>query len=1028
MKAQLLGISVIAVAAVWLSSATAQTVTGKPEDNKLTPRTGTFYVNLPPETTPPDNVNNGNVESLGVGIADNGNILIGWEDDGGDLLDLEAVWTMYDATGTAITPNTLITSQDPAYAGLTVSNRFLSYFRADGSAVSGRNAAMPKIKANLFGSGIGMGASAWEFGLEIAELAGFDPTGDFPIVQLLSSDGKPGAILKGVPEDYAAADGNIRLADWDFLSNGNIVIVGESRQEAELVDKYGGEVAGKHIIFRIVDKTGNEIKPVALVSATPTAGEMWHGVGVTKNGFGVRWSEGGRATVRLFDNSGTPITTNLDIGTLTGSNAIAAGGGRGDGAGFHGNGNNSYVLVNSGTDTNGAVQVWVTVLSTNGAVRYSKAVCETNYVLATVSRLDATIDKSGHVFAVWGAKIQDDPAPSLVMGRVLDATGKPIGGTFYVSEADSETTLAAYESRNPRVTVQGDAFMVVWQSKNAGAVNPDTLEPIDVVAARLFGVTFVPGGPPPEMTRIVPDTVINLPDYAALGNWEPYSSVLGNSVFLIEGNTFATNTSDMQNYVIMLQPVDGSKPPKLMNAFYTDAGQPYADPINTSRQNGNPGRVAGDKRPGATNFIVGAEATPEAYADFFNSDGRFDVAKAFWAWTTEKNNRHGCVQTYSLDLATLTPTMRSKVQDSAFGRSCVDVTPPDTADGGQISRFGGELACLDNGNFVSVVNDRSRMFDPNNHSGTATIFAPDGTVVKEAWEVAPTELWSNVCAYRGGWAVRLNGIIYFLDNDGNLKGQIDQATCGRSFDRGRGDGTRIQSHINSPYVFLTGTTGGKLVSLAVFDSRDFSFVAVNDVSEAGFPGSADRVGLAVDALNRVVVSWTSQPKTEAGVDYEMQQVAARVMAFNEADKSITALTPSFLPFINAAWTGGITSLQMNPAITTKQVMIAAKGTINLENKPNLGADSPAEVNFYTVLAHPVPMDDPTTPVGGPVTRPTLTIVRSASVALISWPTTATGFTLYSTPSLSAPVWTAVGTANPAVVSILGGANYYQLKK
>ncbi|MGC8990907.1 MAG: hypothetical protein ACP5MD_12370, partial [Verrucomicrobiia bacterium] len=301
------------------------------------------------------------------------------------------------------------------------------------------------------------------------------------------------------------------------------------------------------------------------------------------------------------------------------------------------------------------------------------------------------------------------------------------------------------------------------------------------------------------------------------------------------------------------------------------------------------------------------------------------------------------------------------------------------------------------------------------------IFAPDGTVVKETFKVADGDIWSNACAYRGGFAVRMNGIIYFYDNDGNLKGQIDQAISGRSFDRGRGDGTRIQGHINSPYVFLTGTTGGHLVSLAAFDSRDLSFVAVQDVSEAGFPGTADRVNLAVDALNRVVVAWTSNPE-----GYEKSQVAARVMALNENTKTITPLTHSFFPFINTAKTGGIRSLQMSPAITTKQIMIAAKGEINMQNKPELGADSPTEVNFYTVFTHPAPAEDPTPGVGGPA--PILSIRLTGTTVTVSWAPAATGWVLQATDSLSAPNWTAVGTANPTVVTVGPGTKFYRLTR
>lgn len=1009
MKPKLVGITIVVGTAMCLSTAIAQLVTGTPQDNKLVPRSNTFYVNVPPDTTPPDNVNNNKTESLGVAISSSGNVIIGWEDDGDGLTDWEAVWTMYNPLGQPITPDTVVTSIDPAYAGQTITTRFLSYFRKDGSAISGRTGWGPKIKANLFGTGVGMGSSTWDLGKEVVEFAPWTDANedDYPAVQLLTDDGRPIGIVAGVSSEYAQGAGAIRIGDWDYLSNGNIVIVGESRQEDELVSKYGGAAKGRHIIFRIVDPAGNVVKAETLVSDTPTPGEMWHGVGVTKNGFGVRWSAGGRATVRLFDNTGNPITPNIDLGTLTGKE-IAAGGGRGDSAGFHGNGDNLYVAICSGRDEQQVLHVWVTVLKADGTLVYSKSVSD-DYVLTSVGGTDAAIDAKGRVFAVWDARIENDWVDSLVMGRVLDETGKPIGGTFYISESEYETSFAYFKSEQPRVAARGDQFAVVWESNNC----PD-YSGAPVVAARLFGVLYEPGTIEAEgLTRIVPDTVIDSPQYDALGNWEPYASVLGNSVFLIECNTFATNTADKQQFVVQLQPVDGSKPAKLTYAFYTDAGVPYGDEFNLSRQNGNPGRVAGDKRPGAVNFMTGAEVSPHGYPDLFNSDGRWGL---FTSLLDNSSARYGCVQTFKLDLETLTPTPLSKVQDSANGRVTSGVLIGD-----QVTRFGGDLVCLDNGNFVSVVEDRSRLRREDGNCGVATIFAPDGTVVKETFKVADGDIWSNACAYRGGFAVRMNGIIYFYDNDGNLKGQIDQAVSGRSFDRGRGDGTRIQGHINSPYVFLTGTTGGKLVSLAAFDSRDLSFVAVQDVSEAGFPGTADRVNLAVDALNRVIVAWASTPE-----GYEAYQVAARVMALNENTKTITPLTHSFFAFINTAKTGGIRSYQMSPAITTKQIMIAAKGEINMQNKPELGIDSPKEVNFYTVFTHPAPAEDPTPGVGGPA--PTLSVTLTGTTVTVSWAPAATGWVLQATDSLSNPNWTNVGTANPTVITVGPGAKFYRLQR
>lgn len=424
-------ILMMAALAACVTTALAQKLPGLPEENGLTPKSDTIYINR--VTADITTINNNKTESLGVAIANGGNVIVGWEDDNDGLADLEAVWTMFDSAGLSITPDTKLTGV--VSPGESITSKFLSYFRADGSAVAGYSSWGPKIHANLFGDGIGMGATSFALGEEVAAFAGYDDQnmGDFPSVQLLDNTGQPLKILAGVSQAYATRDAeSIRIADWEYLSNGNIVIVGESRQNQDLVDVYSGTDAFRHVIFRIVDPAGNVVKAESLVSETPNQAanaEMWHGVGVTKNEFAVRFkADNNRATVRMFDNSGNPTSTNLDIGTLAGHEE-ANGGGRGDGAGFHGNGNDAYVAV-----AGSGASVWVTVLNTNGTVRYSKSVAD-DLTLASVGRADAAIDADGKVVVVFSGKY-DAASPELVMGRRFDAAGKPVGGTFYVSEKE----------------------------------------------------------------------------------------------------------------------------------------------------------------------------------------------------------------------------------------------------------------------------------------------------------------------------------------------------------------------------------------------------------------------------------------------------------------------------------------------------------------------------------------------------------------------------------------------------------------
>ena len=105
-------------------------------------------------------------------------------------------------------------------------------------------------------------------------------------------------------------------------------------------------------------------------------------------------------------------------------------------------------------------------------------------------------------------------------------------------------------------------------------------------------------------------------------------------------------------------------------------------------------------------------------------------------------------------------------------------------------------------------------------------------------------------------------------------------------------------------------------------------------------------------------------------------------------------------------------------MTTRQICIAAKGTVNSTNNPAGGPNTAAETTLYTVIS---------TPVGA---APSLTAVRSGNSLVISWPTSVTGFTLESTGSLPAPGWTTVGgVANNSVTITIGPAQqFYRLRQ
>src|SRR5258706_7807550 len=51
-----------------------------------------------------------------------------------------------------------------------------------------------------------------------------------------------GQILPVPYPHVAESSGDMRVGDWEYLSNGNIVIVNESRQNQDLIDRFGGKI------------------------------------------------------------------------------------------------------------------------------------------------------------------------------------------------------------------------------------------------------------------------------------------------------------------------------------------------------------------------------------------------------------------------------------------------------------------------------------------------------------------------------------------------------------------------------------------------------------------------------------------------------------------------------------------------------------------------------------------------------------------------------------------------------------------
>lgn len=540
------------------------------------------------------------------------------------------------------------------------------------------------------------------------------------------------------------------------------------------------------------------------------------------------------------------------------------------------------------------------------------------------------------------------------------------------------------------------------------------------------------------LTHIVPDVALwydkvrnyetngsiklsEVQDPGTLGNWEPYISVVGESTFLIAFNTYANDgTFANQNYMVAKQPAAGGVA-KLDFEFFDDSGKPFTGQINLSRQNGNPQRIAGDKRPGATNFITEAET----------SIGQITAFQTINRWGNnpiyQGTDRYCSEQIFSLDPATLTQTPVTNAWDYVYGPFTASALGG--ANGApQCSRTGGRPEFLDNGNIVVMIDDKTALSSDAGEVTTFAIIKPDGTVLKGPTLVDPRDIWDNMTAYSGGFAIRVHNMLYFYNDAGTLQYTNDiNLSSGLSFGIGREDASRIASDIHSHYVYLAGQTPENStgpVNVAIWDARSGNFVTSATVTD-GDPTAyrTDRVTLAVDAQDNFCVAFGFQPTVAFS-----EQVAARVMSFDGTN--ITYLTHSFFPFVNSENNPtnvvNLTTVTPTIAMTTRQICIAAKGTINSTNNPAGGPDSPTETALYTVINNPAA---PTS------AAPEITATQTAGGLILSWPVSAGTFTVQSTSTLAPPAWTPmavqppitqVGNTYQATVAIGASARFFRL--
>jgi len=348
-----------------------------------------------------------------------------------------------------------------------------------------------KTKANFFGPG--WGAGGYAYGITPAMIPSLSvalSNGQVPLIQLFENDGTPILPVRcAVPEDFAAIDDHIRLADWDFLSNGNLVAMGESRQAAENAARFGvpADQAG-NVNFLSILKPDEQFPTVLFtrLSETATKSESWHGIGVTQNGFAVRFSEpnNGGSKLRFFENNGTPLTGDIDLASLGTGETVGVLGGqgsiRGDEQGWHGNGVDRYILVSRdyiGVMTGSAPFVGIFDVNGNlivGPVHVTGG--PDGWSTVTCERIDGAIHPDGRFIVCWTENSFLGFEGGILMGRIFNADGTPATKMFSMDSAfDVNAMIQDGHNRRSRIVWRGNKIAVAWVSTNRASTQQCTV-------------------------------------------------------------------------------------------------------------------------------------------------------------------------------------------------------------------------------------------------------------------------------------------------------------------------------------------------------------------------------------------------------------------------------------------------------------------------------------------------------------------------------------------------------------------------
>ena len=471
-----------------------------------------------------------------------------WRDYGVDMTNFDNVWVLALNNGNIVVFKRAHDYKTPGMVGGT---EFLIY-GPDGKKITPEpirgsfdSTGQPTPLVNYAATGLSWGAFTLGARADRAKGTGFivhnqiegaktfkmefgDVMGDVPftVVQLFDNDGKPVGSHSNAFGKLLAA-GGWRDIGAEILTNGNLVSIGEDRQQTDtLLDSIGAN-ASEVAIGVILGKDGStKAGPFAPHTDQEgnyiggSSGLVFENIVAFEGGFVIDHGAG----IRWYNNDGTPKTPDQpDHAELTGIEAapgIAFGsdtGGRGDGMAIASNGKD--LVVKSTTLSADGNQIGVLIYyNTDGTVKNWVRFDDVNIDTESpkVNRTHCDMDADGNVFVVWqdGRFVGDATSgANQIFGRFFNSKGVPAGPSFPVYQNwKKEPTMVDYGTKIGEVPV-GD------RQQPRCAINGK-------VAAVIDGTTII---------TPVPDTVKQVSDafYDALGD------VFDEAVVRIFKNPFA---------------------------------------------------------------------------------------------------------------------------------------------------------------------------------------------------------------------------------------------------------------------------------------------------------------------------------------------------------------------------------------------------------------------------------------------------------------------------------------------------------